>query len=136
LLLPIALFALAPALAEESKAEACLRTKVWEGYADGWGVRSMVTAEIEDGRTRAYLVTLYEGNEYQVKVCADERVVNADLLLYDMKGNVIARDSTVGREPELSFKPPATGTYYVVLYAREMVEAGGKGEVAVAVTYR
>ena len=136
MLLPIAFLAVNSALADETKAEACLRTKVWEGYADGWGVRSMVTTEIEDGRTRAYLVTLYEGNEYQMKACADERLVNADLLLYDTKGNVIARDSTVSREPELSFKPPATGTYYVVLYAREMTEAGGKGEVAVAVTYR
>ncbi len=136
MLVPIALCAVASALADESKAEACLRTKVWEGYADGWGVRSMVTTELEDGRTRAYLVTLYEGNEYQMKACADERVLNADLLLYDAKGNVIARDSTVSREPELAFKPPATGTFYLVLYAREMVEAGGKGEIAVAVTYR
>lgn len=135
MLLPIALLAVAVAN-PESKAESCLRTKVWEGYTDGWGVRSMVTAEVEDGRTRAYLVTLYEGNEYKMQACADERLVNADLLLYDTKGNVIVRDTTVGREPDLSFKPPATGTYYVVLYAREMAEAGGKGEVALAVVYR
>lgn len=135
MLFSIAMLAVAPALAE-SPAESCLRTKVWDGYKEGWGVRSMVTVEIEDGRTRAYLVTLYEGNEYQMKACADERVVNADLLLYDTKGNVIVRDTTVGREPDLAFKPPATGTYYVLVYAREMKEAGGKGEIALAVTYR
>ena len=124
------------ALAGESEAESCLRTKVWEGYAEGWGVRTMTSTTIPDGKTRNYLVTLYEGNEYRIRTCADEALRNLDLLLYDAKGNVIARDNTVDREPEVSFKPPATGTYYIVLYAREAATAGGEGGAAMAVVYR
>lgn len=125
-----------PVLAGESEAESCLRTKVWEGYADGWGVRTMTSSTIPDGKTRNYLVTLYEGNEYRIRTCADEGLRNLDLLLYDVKGNVIARDNTEDREPEISFRPPATGTYYIVLYAREAATVGGEGGAAMAVVYR
>jgi hypothetical protein len=131
----VSLALLSPAAQAESKAESCLRTKVWEGYADGWGVRTMTTAELEDGKFRAYLVTLYEGTEYKVRACGDDRIANVDLLLYDPKGNLITRDDTTSREPEFTFKPPTSGTFYVVVYAREVVEAGGKGEVAMAVVY-
>ncbi|MEZ4239167.1 MAG: hypothetical protein R3F59_24040 [Myxococcota bacterium] len=123
------------ARADEKEAEACLRTKVWEGYAQGWGVRTMTSTTIPDGKTRNYLVTLYQGNEYRIQSCADDQVKNLDLLLYDTNGNVIARDNTVDREPEVTFKPETTGTYYIVLYHRtsERRQAGG---AAMAVVYR
>ena len=91
-----------PARAGESEAESCLRSKVWDGYAEGWGVRTMTSTTLPDGKTRNYLVTLYEGNEYKVRTCADESIVNLDVLLYDVKGAVIARDSTTDREPEIT----------------------------------
>jgi hypothetical protein len=125
-----------PALGGESEAESCLRTKVWEGYADGWGVRTMTSTTIPDGKTRNYLVTLYEGNEYRIRSCADEGIRNLDLLLYDTRGNVIARDSTLDREPEISFKPPSTGTFYIVMYNREAAATDGTGGAAMAVVYR
>lgn len=129
------LFAL-PALADEKDAESCLRTKVWDGYAQGWGVRTMTSTSIPDGRTRNYLVTLYEGNEYRIQTCADEEISNLDLLLYDTRGNVIARDTTEDREPEVTFKPTATGTYYIVLYNRQSAKSGETGGAAMAVVYR
>ena len=134
-MLLVSLALLSPPAHAESKAESCLRTKVWEGYADGWGVRTMTTAELEDGKFRSYLVTLYEGTEYKIRACGDERLADVDLLLYDPKGNLITRDTSRSREPEFTFKPPASGTFYVVVYAREVVESAGKGEVAMAVVY-
>jgi Bacterial pre-peptidase C-terminal domain len=136
-----ALWMALPALADEKDAETCLRNKVWDGYAQGWGVRTMTSASIPDGKTRNYLVTLYEGNEYQVQACTDENVVNLDLLLYDTQGNVITRDPVVApgtedREPTVSFRPPATGTYYIVLYNRKGKTAEAIGGVAMAVVYR
>lgn len=126
-----------PAMADEAEAESCLRTKVWDGYADGWGIRTMTSTELELGKTRNYLVTLYQGNEYKISTCGDPRVANLDVLLYDTKGNVISRDSTTDREPLLEFKPDATGTYYIVLYVRELAEASDTmGGVAMAVVYR
>jgi hypothetical protein len=125
-----------PALAGESEADACLRTKVWDGYADGWGIRTMTSTTLADGKTRNYLVTLYEGNAYRIQTCADDAVKNLDVLLYDTKGNVIARDSAVDREPVVEFKPEATGTYYIVLYNREAATPGSEAGVAMAVVYR
>ena len=126
----------AAAFADEKDAESCLRTKVWDGYAQGWGVRTMTSTAIPDGRTRNYLVTLYEGNEYRIQTCADEEIANLDLLLYDTRGNVIARDTTDDRQPEVMFKPTSTGTYYIVLYNRESARSEKMGGAAMAVVYR
>jgi hypothetical protein len=134
--MPALLLLLGSAFADEKDAESCLRTKVWDGYAEGWGVRTMTSTSIPDGRTRNYLVTLYEGNEYRIQTCADEEIKNLDLLLYDTRGNVIARDTTDDRQPEVAFKPTATGTYYIVLYNRQAAKPGETGGAAMAVVYR
>ncbi|MEQ1505449.1 MAG: hypothetical protein ABMB14_24670 [Myxococcota bacterium] len=129
-------FLAGPARADEKEAESCLRTKVWDGYAEGWGVRTMTSTSIPNGKTRNYLVTLYEGNAYKIQTCADETIENLDLLLYDTKGNVIARDTTRDRQPEVAFQPTATGTYYIVLYNRESARPDQLGGAAMAVVYR
>lgn len=136
MLLMVATLLTPSASASEKDAETCLRTKVWDGYADGWGVRTMTSGALADGSTKNYLVTLYEGNEYRVRTCADDAVADLDVLLYDVGGKVIARDTTTDREPEITFKPTATGTYYVVLYHRQAKTAGTEGHVAMAVVYR
>lgn len=132
----LGLLASPPALAGEDEANSCLRTKVWDGYADGWGIRTMTSTTLADGKTRSYLVTLYAGNEYQITTCADEAVKNLDVLLYDTQGNVVSRDDTEDREPKITIKPPATGTYYIVLYNRQAASAETSGGVAMAVVYR
>lgn len=130
------LFLAAPAMADEKVAETCLRTKVWDGYADGWGIRTMTSTTLDAGATRNYLVTLYKGNEYQVQTCGDTDVSNLDVLLYDIDGNMVLRDESTDREPVLSYKPAATATYYIVLHARGLSEGKPNAGVAMAVTYR
>jgi hypothetical protein len=130
------MFLASPALADEKAAETCLRTKVWDGYAEGWGIRTMTSTLLDAGATRNYLVTLYKGNEYQVQTCADKNVINLDVLLYDIDGNMVLRDETNDREPKLSYKPAATATYYIVLHARGLVEGKANAGIAMAVTYR
>lgn len=127
---------LSSAHADTAEAEACLRPKVWEGYADGWGVRTMTSTEVADGKTRNYLVTLYSGNDYRIQTCSDAGARNLDVLLYNDKGSVVARDTTVDREPVVSFTPPETGTYYLVVYNRAAAAPKGKAAVALAVVYR
>jgi len=129
----------APALAGDDAAlaaETCLRTKVWDGYADGWGIRTMTSTTIGQGATKNYLVTLYKGNEYQIRTCGDDKVKNLDLYLYDVNGNVVKHDETTDREPTLAFKPDATATYYIVVHAKELVDPTKEAGVAMAVTYR
>ena len=94
-----------PAEAGKRDAEDCLRTRVWDGYGDGWGIRTMTSTELAAGKTRNYLVTLYKGNEYRIEACGDSAVQNVDVLLYDTNGNVIKRDETEDKTPRFEFTP-------------------------------
>ncbi len=132
----LALAFVGAASADELEAETCLRAKVWDGYAEGWGIRTMTTSALQNGQTKNYLVTLYKGNEYQIRTCADANVKNLDVYLYDLNGNVVKRDETTDREPWFGYTPTDTGTYYVVLHARELVAATTPAGVAMAVTYK
>lgn len=125
-----------PAGASEEEAELCVRTKVWDGYAEGWAIRTMTSTSLADGTTKNYLVTLYAGNDYQFTACADGNSGNLDLLLYDRDGRVVARDETKGREPQFTYKPTTTATFYVVLYAQKSERPSEPTGVGLAVSYR
>jgi hypothetical protein len=133
------------AAADKTEAETCLRTKIWDGYNEGWAVRTAVTAELQEAEHRIYLVTLYAGNEYRFQVCGDPNVKDVDLILHDEAGKEMMRDSTDDREPMLSYKPTTTATYYVAVYAASLDAApavasadgkGGAAGISLAVTYR
>jgi len=128
--------AAAPAEAGKRDAEDCLRTRVWDGYGDGWGIRTMTSTELAAGKTRNYLVTLYKGNEYRIEACGDGSVKNVDVLLYDTNGNVIKRDESDDKTPRFEFTPEETGSFYVVVYMRDLEEGKDDAGVAMAVVYR
>lgn len=122
--------------AGESRAESCLRTKVWEGYSDGWAIRTMTSTTLQAGATQNYLVTFYPGKEYQIQTCGSNEIKDLDVLIYDLNGKVVKRDDTVSREPMLTFSTDKIATYYVVVHARELVADKTEAGVALAVTYR
>ncbi|MCA9569795.1 MAG: hypothetical protein KC656_18250 [Myxococcales bacterium] len=124
------------ALATEKAAEECVQTKVWDAYADGWGVRTLTSTTLQPGKTRNYLVTLYAGNEYRIETCGDEAVTNLDVLLYDTEGNVLVRDQTDDRQPSFTYKPESTSTFYVVVYLRGVKEKSTDAGVGMAVVYK
>ena len=128
--------AITPAYADEAAAEACLKAKIWEGYNQGWAVRTVTNASLAQGEHRIYLVTLYAGTEYKLSVCGDDALVNADIVLYDSLGNEVARDNTADREPVVSFKASATDTFYIAVHATKTKEGAGKAGVSTAVTYK
>ena len=113
-----------------------MRAKVWDGYGQGWAIRTMTTATLGNGATKNYMVTLYAGNEYQIQACGDGNVSNLDLLLYDLDGRIVARDDSTNREPKFTYKPKTTSTYYVVVYGQKLVDASKPAGVGVAVSYR
>lgn len=122
--------------ADENQAETLLRTKVWDAYPQGWGLRTMSSTTLGGGATRSYLVTLYAGNSYRLLGVGDDGVKNLDVYLYDLDGKVVASDGTDSREPVIEFKPQSTATYYIVLHARTLVEGKADAGVAMAVTYK
>ena len=106
-----------PAVADEEEADTCLRTKIWEGYNEGWAVRTATSATLAEGDHRIYLVTMYAGNEYRLQVCGDANANDLDLVLHDANGTELMRDESDDREPLINFKPSSTDTYYIAVYA-------------------
>ena len=124
------------ALADDKDAETCIRTKIWDGYADGWAVRSATKALLRTGEYRVYVLTMYKGTEYRFQACGDKSAGDVDLMLHNAKGEEIRRDKDEGREPELSFRPANTDTYYIVVYLASETDATQRAGVALATTYR
>lgn len=124
------------AQADEKEADTCLRTKIWAGYDDGWAVRTATTTTLAATEHRIYLVTLYAGNEYEIKVCGDKSAADLDLVLHDAEGKELQRDKSDDREPMLAYKPEKTATYYVAVYAAELEPSAKDAGVALAVTYK
>ena len=121
----------ASSFAGTNDAETCLRTKVWESYSDGWGVRTLTSTELESGKNRNYVVNLFKGNQYRIATCGDKNMADLDVLLYDSAGTVVARDSTSDRQPVIEFTPTETGSYYVVLYAKVIEKSPAAAAMAV-----
>ena len=119
------------AYAGTNDAETCLRAKVWESYADGWGVRTLTSTDLESGKNENYVVNLFKGNQYRIATCGDKNMNNLDVLLYDAAGTIVARDSTSDRQPQIEFTPLETGSYYVVLYAKEVDKSPASAAMAV-----
>ena len=124
------------AIADEEEADTCLRTKIWEGYNEGWAVRTATSATLAEGDHRIYLVTMYAGNEYRLQVCGDANANDIDLVLHDANGTELMRDESDDREPLINFKPSSTDTYYIAVYACSLAKGQSKAGVAMAVTYK
>ncbi|MCB9745715.1 MAG: pre-peptidase C-terminal domain-containing protein [Alphaproteobacteria bacterium] len=136
-LLLTALLALATtAQADRSQAEECLRNRIWEGYEQGWAVRTATSAKLGEGERRVYVVTLQADAQYRLLACADAGATDVDLVVHDVDGNVVAQDEDEGRQPTLDFKPKSTGTYYVAVYASAVAQPGVGADVGMAVTYK
>lgn len=136
LLMAAALLLPAPADASQADAQACVRSKIWDGYSDGWAVRTAVAAELDQGQRKVYTVTLYEGVEYRIQGCGDDGVLDVDVAIYDENGRLVKRDATKDRQPELIFRPDRSGDYFLVMYARHLAAPGTPAGIAMAVTYR
>lgn len=133
----LAMSLMAPSSADEGYAEDLLRQKIWEGYSEGFAVRTATTAELNQGEYRIYLVTLYAGNTYRINGVGDENVTNLDLVLHDADGNTVDYDKTEDAQASLKdFTPSATATYFVVVHVRTLADANAKAAVGMAVTYK
>lgn len=120
--------------ATEGQAAACLEARVYESYKDGWAVRTASSATLGPGEYRVFLVNLYVGNEYRVLGCGDDRATDIGLAVYDRDGNVLKEDESTNRQPEVVYKPPTSGAYFVVVRALQL--SGPQAGVGMAVTYR
>lgn len=135
-LIHAALLFVSPASADEQQAETCVRTKIWDGYASGWAVRTATNTTLGLGEHRVYLVTLYAGNDYKVIACGDDNTANIDLVLYDSLGNQVISDISTDREPSITYTPSVTDTFYIAVHATRLNNTSQKSGIATAVTYK
>ncbi len=127
------------AWADQDDADTCVRSKVWEAYPEGWAVRTITKTELAEAEHRIYLLTLYAGNEYRFLGCGNKSLSNVDLVLYDADGRLVVQDQTEDRQPEVTYRPTTTDTFYLAVHAAQLVQPGREGKknsVATAVTYR
>lgn len=121
----------------KAEADKCLRDKIWEGYSEGWAVRTATNPVLGKGESKIYLVTLYAGNEYKFLVCGDQKTTDIDLALHDSSGAVRVHDNNDSPDPVVEFTPDTTDTFYIAVYAQDIEGyEGGMSSVAMAVTYR
>ena len=134
--LPLTAILLASTAIADSKtnADACLREKIWAGYADNWAVRTATNTTLAAGEHKIYLVTLYAGNEYKFLVCSDSADEDIDLALHDASGAVMKHDNQDSNDPAVEYTPDKTDTFYVAVYAQTI--SGDNSDVSMAVTYR
>ncbi|MFT5585766.1 MAG: hypothetical protein ACI9VR_003359 [Cognaticolwellia sp.] len=117
------LFSLLLALTAESttttgQARACINNHVSEGYQAGWRVRNVSAFEVTEDNNRYMLLDLVGEVEYRFVSCGDDRARAVRIVVYDDKGRLV--DSTgpdeegaEGRQAEMTFMPPSTGSYFV-----------------------
>jgi hypothetical protein len=137
--------AVSSAFAADNAAEDCVRTKVWDDYADRWGIRSVTTTTLEGQKVKVYAVPMYKGNEYRIRACADAGSKDVSIALYDeangpkdAAGNPqpVTKDDSTSREPVIEFTPTVSGTYHIVVRVSEYANGKTSSSVALAVTYR
>lgn len=133
------------AFAADNAAEDCVRTKVWDDYADRWGIRSVTTTTLDGQKVKVYAVPMYKGNEYRIRACGEAGATDVSIALYDeangpkdAAGNPlpVTKDDTTNREPVIEFKPVVSGTYHIVVRVSAYAPGKTSAAVALAVTYR
>lgn len=117
------LFSLLLALTSESttttgQARACINNHVSESYQAGWRVRNVSAFEVSQDNNRYMLLDLVGEVEYRFVSCGDDRAKAVRIVVYDDMGRLVEstgpdEDGREGRQAELTFVPPSTGSYFV-----------------------
>lgn len=133
----LVLAAWAPAqAADDTESVACVRTKVWASYTEGWKLRTLASAEASLGETATWKVTLYPDRDYRFTACGAAGLGNLDLIVYDAAGKPVARDTTDDSQPDVTFRTPTLGAYYLVAHVRRVDDDAKPAELAIAITHR
>ncbi|MCB9671339.1 MAG: hypothetical protein H6736_23170 [Alphaproteobacteria bacterium] len=116
----------------EEEALTCNRTTVWEGYGEGWRVRSLTSDVVPTGNERVLLLSLLPDTRYRFSACADASATGMSMELIDLEGRVVKRSSGDSRRQEIIVENVETVTRYLLVQHTGPSEAG----VSVAVGYR
>ncbi len=136
------LFSLLLALSAEAttttgESRACINNHVSESYQAGWRVRNVSAFEVTQDNNRYMLLDLVGEVEYRFISCGDDRAKSLRIVVYDDMGRLVDStgpddDGVEGRQAEMTFKPPSTGSYFVgvrLISAHEVPEELAKKRV-------
>ena len=82
------------------------------GYAEGV---ALVGVYLQPGQSYSFYRSFSEFGHYSLVSGGDEDCNDIDLKVHDSDGNLVASDTSVSREAELVFRPPASGEYEITL---------------------
>jgi hypothetical protein len=123
-------------LGDVEAAQSCLRDQTLAAYEDGWSLRGSAMARVGADDAEGFTVTMIEGLEYRVSLCADQHSEGLEFIVFDEYGRDLAGVETSGRGAEVRFTPPHTGNYTFAIYNGGLVVDTWRTSVGFAITYR
>jgi hypothetical protein len=139
--------ALAPQLAGNAdssatteQARACINNQVTESYQSGWRVRSVSAFEVTEDDSQYMMLDLVGEVEYRFVGCGDELAQSLRLVVYDDTGQLVEStgpdgQGLEGRQAEMGFMTPDSGTYFVGVHLLSTNEVSTAG-IGLGILYR
>lgn len=124
-----------PALAQESNATTCVRTKIDNDYKQGWALRTITPDTLAVGAYTVTPVAMMSGLTYRFRACAPT-ATDVDIILYDSEGVEVTRDRDDNGRPQLDYGARKSGTWYVVIHAATARPGYPDVELAWSISYR
>ncbi len=123
-------------LGDAEAAQSCLRDQTIAAYEDGWSLRGSAMARVGSDDAQGFSVTMIEGLDYRISLCADDQAQGLELVIFDEDGRDMAGVETNGRGAEILLSPPHTGRYTLAIYNDGLPADTWRTSVGFAVTYR
>lgn len=104
----------------------CLEPKAWEARDDGWTERGRESIDlVSDPNDPGALVRVarfrpYPHLSYRFVGCGGPGFADLDVLVYNGEGELIGRDDSRGRDPELTLPGDAADQFIVRLFAADL----------------
>ena len=123
-------------MGDAQAAQACLRDQTMAAYEEGWSLRGSAMARVGENDAEGFSVTMMEGLEYRISLCSDNQSKGLEFIVFDEDGRDLTGVATSGREAEMIFQAPHTGSYTLAIYNDGLAVDTWRSSVGFAITYR
>ncbi len=137
LLLAAALMTISPAQASVLGAR-IQAARIFDALSSDWNMRSYFTSGLlQQGQSTTIRTTFYAGRQYKIVAGGCEDAFDVDLAVYNERGQLVARDSSVSPLAVADLTANWTGTVYLkVTMHRVRPRSGNAAHYVVQYAYR
>ena len=120
---------------DPAEARGCTREHLLGAYEDGWSLRRSAMLRMGATDSQALEVTLIEGVEYSIQLCADGLGKEGWVGVLDADDRVVAQTDMQNQSETLLLTVPETGSYWISAH-NEGVEDGWSTALDVSLRFR